>query len=53
MVPVIVRRWTAGGIESARSTGWAVRLAGFALVATSGWALGHGLWERVAALCGL
>jgi len=53
MVPVIVRRWATGRIEPARSTGWAVRLAGLGLVATSGWALGHGLWERVAALCGL
>ena len=52
LVPVIVRRWAAGGGKSARSAGWAVRLAGVGLVATSGWALGHGLWERVAALCG-
>jgi len=53
MVPVIVRRWTSGRAGSARSTGWAVRLAGLGLVATSGWTLGHGLWQRVAALCGL
>ena len=53
MVPVIVRRWAASRIEPARSTAWAVRLAGLGLVATSGWALGHGMWERVAALCGL
>ncbi|MBL0726417.1 sulfite exporter TauE/SafE family protein [Piscinibacter sp. HJYY11] len=30
---------------------WAVRLAGAGLVAASGWALGHGLWARVVALC--
>jgi len=27
------------------------RAAGVLLAASSGWALGHGLWERVAALC--
>lgn len=53
MVPLIVRRWTAGRVASARSAGWAVRLAGLGLVFTSGWALGHGVWVRVAALCGL
>jgi sulfite exporter TauE/SafE len=53
LMPVIVRRWAAGRIEPARSTAWAVRLAGLGLVATSGWALGHGMWERVSALCGL
>jgi len=28
-----------------------VRAAGIALVLCSGWALGHGLWQRVAAWC--
>ena len=51
MVPLVVRRWVGGRGVSARSTGWAVRMAGLGLVATSGWALGHGLWERVVALC--
>ena len=51
MVPVVVRRWAAGRRVSTRVTGWPIRLAGLALVATSGWALGHGLWERVVALC--
>jgi sulfite exporter TauE/SafE len=32
-------------------TAWAVRLAGLALAAGSGWALGHDLWGRVAAYC--
>jgi len=31
----------------------AVRLAGAMLVAASAWALGHGLWLRIAAWCGL
>jgi hypothetical protein len=30
---------------------WAVRLAGVMLAASSGWALGHGLWQQVAAYC--
>jgi sulfite exporter TauE/SafE len=51
MVPLVVRRWVGGRGVSARSTSWAVRMAGLGLVATSGWALGHGLWERVVALC--
>ncbi len=29
-----------------------MRLAGLAIVITSGWALGHGLWQRVAQACG-
>jgi len=30
---------------------WAVRLAGVMLAASSAWALGHGLWQQVAAYC--
>ncbi|MBB5203861.1 hypothetical protein HNQ51_001154 [Inhella inkyongensis] len=30
---------------------WAVRAAGLALVLAALWALGHGLWQRVAAYC--
>ncbi|MDI4632034.1 sulfite exporter TauE/SafE family protein [Pelomonas sp. V22] len=37
----------------ARGMAWAVRAAGLALIAASGWALGHGVWLQVAALCGL
>ncbi|MFT7724648.1 MAG: sulfite exporter TauE/SafE family protein [Roseateles sp.] len=29
----------------------ALRLAGLGLVAASGWALAHGVWQRIAALC--
>ena len=53
LVPVIVRRWAAPRMQTTRSVGWAVRLAGVGLVATSGWALGHGVWQRIADLCGL
>jgi sulfite exporter TauE/SafE len=35
----------------AQGTRWAVRLAGAGLLAASAWALGHGLWQRVAAWC--
>jgi hypothetical protein len=37
-------RWLASG-------GWAVRLAGLGLAGASAWALGHGLWLRIAAWC--
>lgn len=30
---------------------WVVRFSGLSLAAASGWALGHGLWERVSAFC--
>ena len=51
-VPVLASRWAGGRLAVLQSSAWAVRLAGLALVAGSGWALGHGLWQRVAALCG-
>lgn len=37
--------------RAVESTGWALRFAGALLAAGSGWALGHGLWERVADIC--
>jgi sulfite exporter TauE/SafE len=40
----------AGGGQRAERL--AARLAGAMLVAASGWALGHGLWHRVAVYCG-
>lgn len=49
LLPLVLRKGLAGG--DARSPRWAIRLAGLGLVATSGWALGHGLWERIVALC--
>jgi sulfite exporter TauE/SafE len=36
------------GLHSGR---WGVRLAGAALVTASAWALGHGLWDTIAAWC--
>ena len=52
-VPVLASRQVGGRLNLLQSPVWAVRLAGLALAAGSGWALGHGLWQRVAALCGL
>lgn len=45
--------WVAGRLGAWRgaSVHLAVRLAGLALAAGSGWALGHDLWGRVAAYC--
>ena len=34
-----------------RAGHWGVRVAGVALVVASAWALGHGLWDTVAAWC--
>lgn len=42
--------WSRGAAPSDSAT-WAVRASGALLLASSGWALGHGLWQRVAALC--
>jgi len=39
------------GSAAAGSAAWAVRAAGGLLAATSGWALGHGLWQQVLAYC--
>lgn len=45
--------WRAGapGADKLAGGGWAVRLAGLGLAAASAWALGHGLWTRLAAWC--
>jgi sulfite exporter TauE/SafE len=46
--------WRLGrGREGAAASAAAVRLAGLMLVLASAWSLGHGLWMRVAAWCGL
>lgn len=49
--PWALRRWLRGRSADARQA-WAVRAAGAMLLAASTWALGHGLWGRVAAFCG-
>jgi len=37
--------------DGLRWNGWLTRAAGLMLVGASSWALGHGLWQRVAAYC--
>jgi hypothetical protein len=50
--PALWWRLTGGSPALAgRAPGWALRLAGAGLAGAAGWALGHGLWQRVAALC--
>ena len=44
------KRWIRSGAAAARER-WAIRAAGALLVATSGWALGAGVWHQVAAFC--
>jgi sulfite exporter TauE/SafE len=39
------------GTDAAARDRWAARAAGLLLLAASGWALGHGIWEQVAAFC--
>lgn len=44
--------WRLLGVKDAElGMVWAVRLAGLALTLSSVWALGHGVWEQVAAYC--
>jgi hypothetical protein len=54
--PLVLRRWRAGGGAPAvlgAEAAWPVRLAGACVALGSAWALGHGLWSRVAAWCGI
>lgn len=46
--PLLIQRLFGVGPGGMR---WAVRLAGLGLLAASGFALGHGLWQRVAEFC--
>ena len=53
LAPLLLRRLSghAGTAGAAGALSWPVRLAGLALALGSAWALGHGLWQRVAAWC--
>jgi len=42
---------TGAALVAPGAATWAVRLAGLALAGASAWALGHGVWMRVAAWC--
>jgi len=48
--PAILMRLQARGGGNAGMR-WAVRFSGLGLAAASAWALGHGLWQQVAAFC--
>jgi sulfite exporter TauE/SafE len=49
--PALWWRLSGGAANRWMSPHLAVRLAGLALALASAWALGHGLWLRVAAWC--
>jgi sulfite exporter TauE/SafE len=50
--PALWWRLTGGGSAlAAQAPAWSIRLAGGALAAAALFALGHGLWERIAAWC--
>lgn len=51
--PLAWRRWAGTTTPALVSVTTIVRLAGLALASASAWALGHDLWLRVAAWCGL
>jgi sulfite exporter TauE/SafE len=45
--------WRLGGAGAVGfAASWAVRASGLLLAVASAWALGHGLWEQLAAYCG-
>jgi len=53
--PLLLQRLSRHAVPggAAVQATWPVRAAGLAVAAGSAWALGHGLWARVAAWCGL
>jgi sulfite exporter TauE/SafE len=55
LAPWVWARWQAvrgGRVSPAQVASLGFRVAGFGIVAASGWALTHGLWLRFAAWCG-
>jgi sulfite exporter TauE/SafE len=48
LLPLVLQR--ARGADKG-GIGWPIRIAGAALAVASAWALGHGLWQRVAEWC--
>jgi uncharacterized protein len=51
LYPAVWARWFGSAAASPAAGVLAARLAGAVLAASSGWALGHGLWQRVSELC--
>jgi len=51
MVSLVAGPWLLLRLKDARSGGWGIRLAGLALVATSGWALWMGITQPTGLWC--
>jgi hypothetical protein len=51
MVSLTLAPWLLLKLKDARSGGWGIRLAGLALVATSGWALWMGITDPTGLWC--
>ena len=51
--PWLLSRMGGGGAAGEGGLRLSVRLGGLGLAAASGWALSHGLWAQIAAVCGL
>ena len=47
------RRFVGPGKSAGAASRWIVRFSGLMLIGSASWALGHGVWMRVAAWCGL
>ncbi|MEJ6005279.1 sulfite exporter TauE/SafE family protein [Paucibacter sp. AS339] len=50
--PWLLSRLRRGGTDGASAVRLSVRLGGLGLALGSGWALGHGVWAQVVAVCG-
>ena len=51
MVSLVAAPWLLLRLQAARSGGWGMRLAGLALVLTSGWALWMGITQPTGLWC--
>jgi sulfite exporter TauE/SafE len=49
VLPLVLKRFAGG--TALLASAWPARVAGATVAGASAWALGHGLWERVAAWC--
>jgi uncharacterized protein len=50
-LPALWMQLTGRGAARLGASTWPARLAGTGLAGASAWALGHGLWQRIAAFC--
>jgi len=49
--PALLLRLLKRTVDEARGMAWAIRFAGLGLALSSAWALGHGVWQQIAAYC--